>query len=162
MTMMMMMMVMMVTMTMVFFNPPDGNGAWCNSDSHRLPILPTHLHHCDDHWNYIVMMIVMIIWLPGWSLFTVSIFSAMAAFMVSIPPGFETFNVIVNHDDIASEIFFTCWLPRYQAFITFRGSSIGVGKVSDGPLASLLGSFPVVHMDEFPFLYLYWLILIVE
>ena len=80
----------------------------------------------------------------------------MAAFMVSIPPGFETFNVIVNHDDIASEIFFTCWLPRYQAFITFRGSSIGVGKVSDGPLASLLGSFPVLHMDEFPFLYFYW------
>ena len=48
--MMMMMMVMMVTMTMVFFNPPDGNGAWCNSDSHRLPILPTHLHHCTMGW----------------------------------------------------------------------------------------------------------------
>ena len=39
----------------------------------------------------------------------------------------------------------TCRLPRYQALMTFLGSSIGVGKVSLGPLASPRGSFPNYH-----------------
>ena len=59
-------------------------------------------------------------------------------------PKIPVIMTIINIMTILIIIVLTCRLPRYQALMTFLGSSIGVGKVSDGPLASPRGSFPVL------------------